>query len=224
MKISEHYAVPKVGGAVTAIENTVIVLDRLGNIYSYGPGGDNIKRLLFPELPNNITGYLTRPNNFVDDKKFRAHSIKYLDFAKQLAVSHEYFDKKYNKSRLAVSVIGVDEKSLQPIGSWKTIFLGDLEPNGPNEQAGGHLAAQAPDIIYLSVGNYELDGPHDAREVDYNSSVSQDVNSRMGKILEINLTTRSVRMVSLRTPEPRGSNSDDKRRSAFNRTRAEWWR
>ena len=54
------------------------------------------KNLAFPELPNNIADYLAQPNGVVDDKKFRAYSVKYLDFAKLLAVSHEYFD---NQSR-----------------------------------------------------------------------------------------------------------------------------
>ena len=126
VRISEHYAVPKNGGAITAIGNTVIVLDRLGNIYSYNAGGDNVKKLALPNLPNNVADYLQYDG--INDKKFRAYSIKYLDLAKQLAVSHEYFDKRYNKSRLAVSVIGIDEQTLQPKGSWEIIFQGDLEP------------------------------------------------------------------------------------------------
>lgn len=193
VRISEQYPVPKVGGAITAIGNTTIVLDRLGNLYSSGPGGDNLKKLLVPELPNNIAEYLAQPGAVVDDKRFRAYSVKYLKFANLLAVSHEYFDKQYNKSRLAVSVIAIDDKSSQPIGSWKTIFLGDPEPQGPNEQGGGHLAVQGPDKIYLSVGDYEND-----------PTVSQNVNSKMGKIFEINLNTRNVKMVSLGHRNPEG--------------------
>src|SRR5689334_10961299 len=58
VRISEHYAVPKNGGAITTIGNTVIVLDRLGNIYSYSAGGDTVKKLAFPNLPNNVADYL----------------------------------------------------------------------------------------------------------------------------------------------------------------------
>ena len=194
VRISEHYPAPKVGGAITAIGNTVIVLDRLGNIYSSNSGGDNLKKLPFPELPNNITDYLAQLDAVVDDKEFRAYSIIYLDFAKLLAVSHEYFDKQNYKTRIAVSVIGFDEKLLQPTGSWETIFVGDLEPQGSNEQGGGHLAVQSPDKIYLSVGDYNTVDP----------MVSQDVNSKMGKILEINLSTRKVKMVSFGHRNPEG--------------------
>ena len=78
VRISEHYPAPKVGGAITAIGNTVIVLDRLGNLYSSDSGGDNLKKLPFPELPNNITDYLAQLDAVVDDKEFRAYSIMYL--------------------------------------------------------------------------------------------------------------------------------------------------
>ena len=156
--------------------------------------GSILKKLPFPELPNNIANYLAQPDAVVDDKKFRAYSIKYLDFAKLLAVSHEYFDRQHNQSRLAVSVISIDEKSLQPIGPWKTIFLGELEPQGPNEQAGGHLAAQGPDKIYLTVGDYEIVNP----------MVSQDLNSKMGKVFEINLNTQTVKMLSRGHRNPEG--------------------
>jgi len=198
VRISEHYAVPKNGGAITTIGNTVIVLDRLGNIYSYSAGGDTVKKLAFPNLPNNVADYLQY--DVINDKRFRAYSIEYLDFAKQLAVSHEYFDKQYNKSRIAVSVIGIDEQSLQPKGSWETVFRGDLEPTGPNEEGGGALAVLGPNKIYLSVGQYQLNdvvGPED-------HLVSQDVNSKMGKIFEINISTHQVKMVSLGHRNPEG--------------------
>ena len=194
VRISEHYPVPKGGGGITAVGNTVIVFDRLGNIYSSDTGGDNLKKLPFPELPNNIADYVAQLDAVVNDREFRAYSIIYLDFAKLLAVSHEYFDKQNHKSKIAVSVIGFDEKLLQPTGSWQTIFLGDLEPQGPNESGGGHLAAQGPDKIYLSVGDYEIVDP----------MVSQDVNSKMGKILEINLSNRKAKMVSLGHRNPEG--------------------
>ena len=195
VRISEHYPAPKFGGGITAIGNTAIVLDRLGNIYSCDSGGDNLQKLPFPELPNNIADYLVQPDAVVDGRSFKAYDIEYMEFAKLLAVSHEYFDKQYHKSRLAVSVISIDEKSLRPIGSsWETIFLGDLEPQGPNSEGAGRLLAQSPDKIYLSVGDYGIEDP----------MVAQDVNSKMGKILELNLNTRKVKIVSLGHRNPEG--------------------
>ena len=194
VRISEHYPTPKVAGGITTIGNTVIVLDRLGNIYSCGDGGDNLKKLSFPELPNHIAAYLTQPDAVVDDKRFRAYSIKYVAIAGLLAVSHEYFDELSHKTRLAVSVIHIDSETLQSRGGWQTIFVGDAESTGPNEQAGGILSVRSSDRLYLSVGDYGIEDP----------MVSQDPNSRMGKILEINLNTHNVKMVSLGHRNPEG--------------------
>jgi cytochrome c2 len=184
----------KVAGSITAIGNTAIVLDRLGNIYSSDASGDKLKKLSFPALPNNIAQYLAQPDNLVDEKRFRAYSIKYLIFADLLVVSHEYFDERYDKTRLAVSVISIDDKSLQPRGEWRTIFLGDLEPHGPNEEGGGILAPLAPDKILLTIGDYGIEDP----------AVAQDPNSKMGKIMEINLSTQKSRNVSLGHRNPEG--------------------
>ena len=113
---SDNYPVPKIAGGITTIGDVVIVLDRLGNIYSYRPDAGYVQKLPFPALPNNINDYLLTPGAHVDTKTFRAYNIKYLAFAKLLAVSHEYFDKQHNGTRLAVSVIGFDVDSMQPIG------------------------------------------------------------------------------------------------------------
>lgn len=134
------------------------------------------------------------PESLVNGKRFRAYDIKYLDFAKMLAVSHEYFDKQLGKSRLAVSVIPIDDAAIRPTGTWKTIFLGDPEPDGPNENGAGRLAAEAPDKIYLSVGDYMITSP----------KVSQDPSSSFGKIIEINLDTKSTRTISLGHRNPEG--------------------
>ena len=194
VRFSDHFPVPKTAGALTAVGDVAVVLDRLGNIYSCSSDGNHLDRLPFPELPNDIADYLKMPELVADGKRFRAYDIKYLDFAKMLAVSHEYFDKQLGKSRLAISVIPIDDAAIRPTGTWKTIFLGDPEPDGPNENGAGRLAAEAPDKIYLSVGDYMITSP----------KVSQDPRSSFGKIIEINFDTKSARTISLGHRNPEG--------------------
>lgn len=214
VRISEHYPVAKGAGGITTVGNTVIVLDRLGNIYSCNSGGD-LKKLPFPELPNNIADYLAQLDAVVDDNRLRAYNIKYLDFAKLLAVSHEYFDKQNKKSRIAVSVIGFDEKLLQPTGSWETIFLGDLEPEGPNENAGGVLAAQSPDRQNLPIGR----GLWNRRSDGFAGREFQD-GQDFG-----NQSEHPERESSEpRTSESSRLDNDDKRNLVFDRARARRWR
>jgi cytochrome c2 len=194
IRFSEHFSIPKVAGALTAVGDIAVVLDRLGNIYSCSPDGENVEKLPFPELPNNVGDYLKLPGSQVDANKFRAYDIEYLPASKMLAVSHEYFDKQLGKSRLAVSVVPIDDRTVRSTGAWKTIFLGDSEPNGPNESGGGRLAEQAPNKVYLTVGDYAITSPR----------VSQDPGSSFGKIIEIDIDTGRSRIISLGHRNPQG--------------------
>jgi cytochrome c2 len=194
MRLSDHFPIPKTGGAVTTIGDVAIVLDRLGNIYSCSEEGERLERLPFPKLPNNITDYLKMPDTLLDGKRFRAYDVKYLKFSKMLAVSHEYFDVQLGKARLAVSVIRVDEAAIRPVGNWNTVFLGDAEPNGPNEDGAGKMAEEADGKLYLTIGDYMITSP----------KVSQDPRSLFGKIIEIDLNRKSIRIISRGHRNPEG--------------------
>ena len=155
IRVSDYFPVPKVAGGIMAVRDNVVVLDRLGNLYLCSPDGTHLDRLEFPALPNNIADYLKVPGAVIDEKTFRAHDIEYLSSLKScVAVSHEHFDPKLGKSRLAVSVIPIDDIAFRPTGPWKTIFLSDPEPNGSSEEAGGRLAVGEPHKLYLTIGSY----------------------------------------------------------------------
>lgn len=194
IRISDHFPIAKTGGSITTIGDVVLVLDRLGNVYSCRVDGEQLEKQAFPQLPNNIEEYLKTPGAVLDGRRFRAYDIKYLKLSKMLAVSHEYFDVQLGETRLAVSVIPMDDEGITPIGKWQTVFLSEPEPNGPNEDGAGRLAEEALDKIYLTVGDYMITWPE----------VSQDPNSSFGKIIEIDLKTKSRRVVSLGHRNPEG--------------------
>jgi cytochrome c2 len=192
VRLSEHYPVPKTAGGITAVGNVVVILDRLGNIYSSERAGGALTKLPFPPIPSNIDGYIKFTKYNVDERKFRAHHIKYLESSKLLAVSHEYFDEQNKKTRLAVSVIGIDDKPIRAVGSWRTIYLSDLEPGEPNENAGGSLARAGQDRIYLTVGDYA------------SPKLAQDPQSSFGKIAEISISDQKVKVLSKGHRNPQG--------------------
>ena len=61
-RLSDQFPIPKIGGAVTAIGDVAVILDRLGHLYSCASGGNRVDRLPFPDLPNNISDYLKVPD------------------------------------------------------------------------------------------------------------------------------------------------------------------
>jgi cytochrome c2 len=190
-RLSDVLPVPKVGGAITTMGNTVIVLDRLGNLYSAVPSPRQFRQLLFPPLPNNVADYLRMPDSSLDANTFRAYDITYLKSARLFAVSHEFFDKQLHKSRLAVSVIGVDEQTLKPTGEWKTIFLADPELDGPNVEAGGRIAFK-DGRLYLTIGDYDT------------GKMLNDPRSDFGKIVEIDLDTHTHKIITRGHRNPQG--------------------
>lgn len=194
IRISDHFPIAKTGGAITTVGDVVLVLDRLGNIYSCRVDGEQLEKRAFPQLPNNVEAYLKTPGVLLDGKRFRAYDIEYLKLSRMLAVSHEYFDVRLGETRLAVSVIPMDDEGIRPIGKWRTVFLSEPEPNGPNEDGAGRLAEEAPNKVYLTIGDYMITSPE----------VSQDPNSSFGKIIEIDIKTGSKRVISLGHRNPEG--------------------
>ncbi len=193
VRISDHFPAPKVGGGITTIGEFVIVLDRLGNLYSYRPDDTAPVKLPFPGIPNNIESYIAQAGSHVDTKTFRAYSVTFMETARLLAVSHEYFDKQARATRMAVSVIGIDAGALKPVGAWQTVFLGDVEPEGSNDASGGRMISNGSDKIVLTVGDYLLPDP-----------VAQDPNSTFGKLIEIDLANKTNRKLTLGHRNPQG--------------------
>ena len=192
VRLSEFFPVPKIGGAIVAINDELLIVDRLGNIYACRRSGE-VRKLAFPPLPNGIADYL-RAGNTVNSQVFRAYSIKYLSERKLLVVSHELFDTNTRTTRLAVSTIGIDDASLQPTGQWNTIFSTEPEPVPPNDASGGRLAVTPSGKIYLSVGVYNIE----------DRTLAQDPHSSFGKILEIDPESKASHVVSLGHRNPQG--------------------
>ena len=118
-RLSDFYPVPKIGGAITLVGSSVIILDRLGGLYRYDLTTDSFAPLQIPRLPNNLEAYVHhRPDSRYDladansKDEFRAYDVVFLSDRKELAVSYDKFDATLGKLNTAVSVIPIDIATL----------------------------------------------------------------------------------------------------------------
>jgi hypothetical protein len=130
--LSDSYPVPKMGGAITVVGTTVIILDRLGGLYRYDLVAGSFGRLPgIPPLPNHLEAYLVHrpgpPVNLADapNDEFRARDIIFLSERKELAVAYDKFDETLGKIRTVVSVIPFDAATLTASGAWQQVFASD---------------------------------------------------------------------------------------------------
>jgi len=200
ISLSELHPFPKTAGGITVVEDAVVTIDRLGHIFVYQNG--KVSKPAYPELPNNISSYVA--NSTHDIENFRVHDIEYVDFETSLAVSHEYYDINLKKPRLAVSIIKINTKTLDPVGSWRTVFRGDplsVDSIGGYSGlgAGGRLAVMMPDKLLLTAGDYNQDG------VYYKTpKVAQNTELSFGKIIAIDIKNEKSSHISLGHRNPQG--------------------
>ena len=182
------------GGAITIIGGTVIILDRLGGLYRYDLATGSFGLLPgIPPLPNNLQDYLLQrpgqPVNLADapNDEFRARDIIYLPDRKELAACYDKFDSTIGKIRTVVSLIPFDTATQTAAGAWRQIFASDAFAYGEGITSGaGRLAYREGGRLYLTIGDHYTVNP----------KVSEDPNTVFGKVIAIELATERWREVS----------------------------
>jgi cytochrome c2 len=190
-RLSDAYPVPKMGGAITVVGSTVIILDRLGSLYRYDLKTSSFGVLPgIPRLPNNLEAYLVQrpgpPVNLADapnDNELRARDIIFLPDRKELAVAYDKFDELVGKLRTVVSIIPFDVATLTAAGAWQDMFSSDPFLYGGITSGAGRLAYRGEGKLYLTIGDHYVVTP----------KVSEDDSTTFGKVIEINLPTHSWR-------------------------------
>ena len=192
--IKKAEAIAAMAGGIAMVADHLVVMDRLGKFYQCNDDCSTLANVPLPPLPNNLLEYVSEIGTRLDERSFRAHSVRFLGGENKLAVSHEYFDTKLRSVRFAVSVIEVDPESLRARGQWETVFLGDPEPvDSEPVEAGGALAWERDGKLLVTAGDFQTEL----------RKTAQDPRSTFGKIFEIDLRTHIHRVVSwgLRNPE-----------------------
>lgn len=201
-RLSDAFPVPKMGGAITVVGTTVIILERLGGLYRYDLTTGSFGMLPgIPPLPNNLEGFLVHrpgpPVNLAEapNDEFRARAVIFLSDRRELAVAHDKFDETVGKIRTAVSLIPFDPGTLKATGAWRQIFASDAFDYGPGANlGGGRLAYRGDGKLYLTLGDRGIEDP----------KVAEDPGTTFGKIIEIDLTTNTSRLFTKGHRNPLG--------------------
>jgi aldose sugar dehydrogenase len=200
-RLSDSYPVPKMGGAITLVGNSVIILDRLGGLYRYDLTTRSFGLLPgVPPLPNNLKGYLNQrpgsPVNLTEDlnDELRARDIIFLSDRKELAAAYDKFDEALGKIRTVVSLIPFDVATLSATGPWQQVFASDAFAVSGITGGGGRLAYRGDNKLYATIGDHYNADP----------GAAEDPNSTIGKIIEIDLTTNKWRLYTKGNRNPEG--------------------
>ena len=193
-RLSDVYPAPKMGGAITAIGSTIIILDRLGGLHRYDRTTNSFGELPgIPQLPMNLDAYLASrqgpPANLADavnDNQLRARDVTYSPDRKELAAAYDKFDPALGKFRTVVSLIPLDPTTLAATGPWHDVFYGDSFLGQGITSGAGRLAYGRGGKLYLTLGDHYIVNP----------KVSEDDTTTFGKIIEIDLNTRTSRQYS----------------------------
>jgi cytochrome c2 len=200
-RLSDAYPVPKMGGAITLVGNSVIIIDRLGGLYRYDLTKGSFGILSgIPRLRNNLDLYLQQRTSSVNlgspnaHDEFRAHDITFLADRGELAVAYDKFDVMVGKLRTAVSVIPIDTRTLTATGPWQQIFISDAYAPGTASSSGGRMAYRGDGKLYVTLGDHYTTQP----------KVSQDPNTTFGKIIEIDIAAKTWRRFTEGHRNPQG--------------------
>lgn len=180
---------PSGGGNIANVEGRIVILDRLGGLYSYSEAG--LKKLDFGEFPNNLAGFIVHSQGKLSLDTLRTHSLAYDKTGKKLYVS---FEKYASNGRMIFTIasIGIDPKSLGRVGNWQTVYEAQpLDETTLGIAGGGKLLVDG-DRLYFAVGDFSLYATDGRSE-----HAAQDVKSPFGKIYEYGLRTGVVKVKSI---------------------------
>jgi aldose sugar dehydrogenase len=204
-RLSDFYPVAKVGGAITIVGATVVIVDRLGTFYRYDLTTGSFGKLQLPPLPNDLEAYVRQRRNLggvervnladaAAHEEFRTHDISFLADRSELAVVYDRFDRSSGTLRTAVSLIPIDVATLTATADWRTIFTSEPYAPGNAQFSGGRMAYRGENKLYVAFGDHQI----------YDPPVAQDHNTTFGKIFEIDLLSNKLHQISMGHRNPQG--------------------
>lgn len=214
------------GGALASVGPDILVLTHEGQIFIADGQGHIADSGLQPP-PNGFADYmaLTEDPRYQDYEHrpdwFRYNDIKYLrlDGKQYIVVSFTEFHQERECYTTTVSRLEIGSASPEPrtwtaaADDWQTLFRS--EPCLPlkrqwraleGHMAGGRLAFDGAENLYLATGEYHWDGMYGPKSLDPQRDVAlaQDPRTDYGKVIRIDLRSGTSRHVSRGHRNPQG--------------------
>lgn len=189
--ITKFVKFAKKGGSIAQAKDRLILMDRLGNIFSF-KNNTIVKENL--NVPNNIDkfiyNYEGKNIKFTSDS-LRSYSIDFHKKSNRLFVSYTKFIKE-NIIKVVVSSVEYDFEKQRIISDWEDHFETENIYEAANiSQGGGGKLQINNDNLYLTIGYAYFE----TRDNIFYSSAS-DQNSYTGKIIKINLIDDQIEIIS----------------------------
>ncbi|MEM9738425.1 MAG: PQQ-dependent sugar dehydrogenase [Pseudomonadota bacterium] len=199
------------GGGLASLGPDVLLLAYTGEIFAAKSGTD-IRKTGLSGPDNGRQAYLAMADDPDSGFNFHRGYLRYNDLMFVDAAGHRGLLASYSEFNsadkcttntvaflpVAAGVVSIDELTAGP-GDWDIIHrttpclpLKDKHLAVEGQMASGQLAFQAPSTLYLTSGDYHLDGMRAE-----GSPISQDTDAQYGKVLQIDLDTKTAQIVSM---------------------------
>ena len=171
------------GGAVARVDQSLLVLDRVGHIFVFEKSA--LRRLDY-DLPPGIA---------------RALYLAYDEDRGAIYVSHLARPLPSGGVRFTIASLAIDKRTLATRGPWQTVFeTGGLsEDAGRRGTTGGKMVVKG-DHLYFSVGDFSV-GQIPVSPFDFSA---QDPLSPFGKIFDHDLARKATTVLSAGHRNPQG--------------------
>ena len=208
---------PGTGGAVTSVGANVVLLSHDGDIFVVPPSRQIVKsRIVAPD--NGFQAYVNdsqRPpyNSYAHNfGHFRYNDIEFIRSPQRtgFVVSYTRYHGPKQCYTTTISFLRFDDEPGRPeqwsatSDQWEDIF--ETTPCLPlkkefraieGHMAGGRMAFDGKDTLYLASGDYSWDGIYGPRSLTENGlPLAQDPDTDYGKVIQIDLGTRSAQRLS----------------------------
>jgi cytochrome c2 len=188
-------------GGICQLGNSLLIADRMGLPFLFDLKSHEIIPLNWPNLPNNYSEFLNS-GKAISKNNFRVHDLlcRATSDGFQIFLAHEFYDPSNGLTHLAVSSLTVASDMTTHNTTWSRIFTSTALPGSSYAAngAGGRLAIEGNDDLYLTIGDYNLDG------ILNPTIVAQDPKTDQGSIIKINLKTGARTRISIGHRNPQG--------------------